>query len=150
MGLSNTEKRRRIAELDKQYDSYCHPDIISKYSESEIGEFLPIDEVRKLQEVNSAIKYMQNIWGGDHDTYTKILVDYVEELEAKLAAVPQTTDVPQEPKPFLCPTCKCYEDALESDFVIPYCAYAGIFTSGCTSCHYYSPKKDIEDTKGEQ
>lgn len=43
---------------------------------------MSIDEVRKLEEVNSAIRYIQNIWGGDHDTYTKILVDYIEELEA--------------------------------------------------------------------
>ena len=67
--MNNTEKRRRIAELD---------------NEQEIGKFISIDEVRKLQRVNSAIRYMQNIWGGDHDTYTKILVDYIEELEAKL------------------------------------------------------------------
>lgn len=82
--MTNTEKRTKIAEIDKRCDGYCSPDIISEYSEQEIGEFLPIDEVRKLQEVNSAIRYMQNIWGGEHDTYTKVLVDYIEELEAKI------------------------------------------------------------------
>lgn len=152
MGLSNTEKRKKVAEIEQKCDDCCDARLISQYSETELGEFVPEAEVTKLQAVNSAINYLQGIWGdaGKHELYTKILVDYIEELEAQVSTEPQATNVPEEPKPFLCPTCNCYEDALESDFAIPYCAYAGIFTCGCTSCRYYSPKKNIEDTKGEQ
>lgn len=38
------------------------------------------------KQINDAIKYLEGIWGeyGRHERYTKIVVDYIDQLEIKL------------------------------------------------------------------